>query len=353
MAKAILLILLSMIEQTDSIKPLENKLSREIAARQQAEQLLEEKSRELYQTNQELYLRNQKIAEQSRHLQKQVLELQETRQQLVQSEKMAVIGQLAAGVAHEINNPVGFIASNLDTLRDYMTDLSELLNRQTRSLEMLNADGSSPSFTPLNNELLDKLQAFSAKVNPDYLLQDITQLIGDSIEGAERVRQIVADLSDFSYLTAPQVNAEDINSLLQKTINIASSELRYKADIELYLTEIPAVVCHAGKIGQVFINLLVNAAHAIKERGLITVSTGIDGELVWIDISDNGCGIPKQNLDKIFDPFFTTKEIGKGTGLGLHVVKGALEMHGGEIYVSSEEGCGASFRIVLPISGSR
>jgi len=342
-----------MIDKADSTHLLENKLRREIAARNQAEQLLEEKSRELYQSNQELYLRNQKIAEQSRHLQKQVLELQETRQQLVQSEKMAVIGQLAAGVAHEINNPVGFIASNLDSLSDYMVELRKLLDLQAQALEMFAAEGSK------NGDLsdtatissLDNLRAFTHKVNPNFLLPDIDQLIGDSIEGAERVKQIVADLSDFSYLSELQASPEDINTLLQKTINIASSELKYKADIELYLAEIPAVVCHGGKVGQVFLNLLVNAAQAIKERGLITVSTGREGEMVWIEISDNGCGIAEKDLAKIFDPFFTTKEIGKGTGLGLHVVKGAIDMHGGEIHVSSKEGCGASFRVLLPIAG--
>lgn len=342
-----------MIEKASYPQLLENKLRREIAARNQAEQLLEEKSRELYQSNQELYLRNQKIAEQSRHLQKQVLELQETRQQLVQSEKMAVIGQLAAGVAHEINNPVGFVASNLDSLSDYMVELRKLLDLQAQALEMFAAEGSKNgdlSDTATINSL-DNLRAFTHKVNPNFLLPDIDQLIGDSIEGAERVKQIVADLSDFSYLSELQASPEDINTLLQKSINIASSELKYKADIELYLAEIPAVVCHGGKVGQVFLNLLVNAAQAIKERGLITVSTGREGEMVWIEISDNGCGIAEKDLAKIFDPFFTTKEIGKGTGLGLHVVKGAIDMHGGEIHVSSKEGCGASFRVLLPIAG--
>ena len=342
-----------MIDKADSTHLLENKLRREIAARNQAEQLLEEKSRELYQSNQELYLRNQKIAEQSRHLQKQVLELQETRQQLVQSEKMAVIGQLAAGVAHEINNPVGFVASNLDSLSDYMVELRKLLDLQAQALEMFAAEGSKNGdlSDTANISSLDNLRAFTHKVNPNFLLPDIDQLIGDSIEGAERVKQIVADLSDFSYLSELQASPEDINTLLQKTINIASSELKYKADIELYLAEIPAVVCHGGKVGQVFLNLLVNAAQAIKERGLITVSTGREGEMVWIEISDNGCGIAEKDLAKIFDPFFTTKEIGKGTGLGLHVVKGAIDMHGGEIHVSSKEGCGASFRVLLPIAG--
>jgi signal transduction histidine kinase len=330
---------------------LENKLQREIAARHSAEQLLEDKSRELYKTNQELVLRNQEIAEQSSRLYRKVLELEETRQQLVQSEKMAVIGQLTAGVAHEINNPMAFIASNLDTLRDYLASLSSLVSKQDLCLKTLNAD----CFNHGDNAeiLLEDLRAYNATIDLDYLLPDIDTLVSESIEGSRRVEQIVADLSDFSYLNAPQARAEDINSLLRKSVNIASSKLKYKADIEWNLAETPSVVCYAGKIGQVFLNLLVNAAHAIQGRGLIRLSSGQVGDWVWIEIADNGCGIAADNLDKIFDPFFTTKEIGKGTGLGLHVVKTAVEVHGGEIRVSSDEAHGTAFKVFLPIAGLR
>lgn len=335
-------------------QPLENKLQREMAARHSAEQLLEDKSRKLYQTNCELLLRNQKIAEQSSHLQRKVLELEETRQQLVQSEKMAVIGQLTAGVAHEINNPVGFIASNLDTLSSYLTVLCELISKQELCLRAINASSSDTDLSSDSSSvgmLLEDLRIFSAGINLDYLLPDIDKLVSESIEGTRRVEQIVADLSDFSYLNAPQASAEDINSLLRKSVNIASSELKYKADIEWNLTDIPPVICHAGKIGQVFLNLLVNAAHAVHGRGVISLSTGQAGDWVWIEVADNGCGIATDNLANIFDPFFTTKEIGKGTGLGLHVVKRAVEIHGGEIAVSSTEGYGTGFKIVLPIAG--
>lgn len=341
-------------EPMSTIQSLENKLHREIAARNSAEQLLEDKSRELYMSNQELLLRNQEVAEQSRNLQRKVVELEETRQQLVQSEKMAVIGQLTAGVAHEINNPVGFIASNLDTLSDYLIDLCELINKQKLCLGIL-ADGAPGvrSADPASAAIvLEDLRVFSHRVDLN-ILPDIGQLIKDSIEGTRRVEQIVADLSNFSYRDAPQASAENINSLLEKSVSIASSELKYKAVIEWHLGEIPPVVCHAGKIGQVFINLLVNAAHAIQEQGFIRLSTGRDGDTVWVEIADNGAGIAPHNLTNIFDPFFTTKEIGKGTGLGLHVVKTAVEMHGGKIAVNSLEGCGAVFKIGLPIAGVR
>ena len=341
-----------MVMGVETVTGLKNKLRREMAARQMAEQLLEDKSRELYNSNRELQRRNQKIAEQSRDLQQQVVELKETRQQLVRSEKMAVIGQLAAGVAHEINTPLSFVASNLDSLRDYLRDLCQLVESQRGYLQQLLA-------AELRDWDLNRLQQQVDPMDLDSLLPDIEQLICDCSEGAERIRQIVADLSDFTYLNTAKGNRENnfrpenINQLLQKATNIASSEIKPKADIQLRLADLPAVVCHGGKIGQVFLNLLVNAAQAIPERGLIQVVTGEENGMVWIEVSDNGCGIPEALREKIFDPFFTTKRVGQGTGLGLHVVKGAVDMHGGEITVSSTEGCGTCFRVYLPIGGRR
>jgi signal transduction histidine kinase len=331
-----------------TIQALNNKLQREIAARHSAEQLLENKSRELYQSNQALLSRNQKIAEQSAHLQLKVHELEQTRQQLVQSEKMAVIGQLTAGVAHEINNPVAFVASNLDTLRDYLAGLCDLIRQQKLCLSQFNIEDSMDYLK--TNTLLEDLRGLSQKSDLDYLLPDIELLINESIEGTRRVGQIVADLSDFSYLNAPQASAEDLNILLQKTVKIASSELKYKADIDWQLGEIPKILCQAGKLGQVFLNLLLNAVQAIEGRGIIRLSSGQAGDWLWVEIADNGCGISADKLANIFDPFFTTKEIGKGTGLGLHVAKAAVEMHGGELAVTSAEGSGAAFKVVLPIA---
>lgn len=339
-----------MVMGMETVTGLKNKLRREMAARQMAEQLLEEKSRQLYNSNLELQRRNQKIAEQSRDLQRQVVELKETRQQLIQAEKMAVIGQLAAGVAHEINTPVGFVSSNLDSLGDYLRDISRLVKSQRACLQGLTRAGLQDSEIAL-------LQQQGDAMDLDSLLPDIKQLIIDCSDGAERIRQIVADLSDFTYLNAPSGNRkngfkpENINQLLQKAANIASSEIKPKADIQLRLADLPAVVCHGGKIGQVFLNLLVNAAQSISERGLISVVTGEDSGMVWIEVNDNGCGISEADRAKIFDPFFTTKEVGQGTGLGLHVVKGAVDMHGGEITVDSAEGCGSSFKVLLPVSG--
>jgi two-component system NtrC family sensor kinase len=328
---------------------LKNKLYRETAARHCAEQLLEDKSGELYKINQELLQRNQKIDQQGRRLHRQIIELEETRQQLVQSEKMAVIGQLTAGVAHEINNPVAFIASNLETLSDYLGDIATLINKQKKCVMKFKIDHISNTSSTVR--LLDDLCTYSHSIDVDGLLDDALDRISESVDGTHRVKKIVADLSDFSYLNTPDARAEDINDLLKKSVNIASSELKYKADMEWCLAEIPLVVCHEGKIGQVFLNLLVNAAHAIHGYGLIRLSTGREGDRVFVEIADNGCGISEDDLANIFDPFFTTKDIGKGTGLGLHVVKTAVEMHGGEILVSSTDGCGAIFKIMLPIAG--
>ena len=334
-----------MVMGIETVTGLKNKLRREKAARQMAEQLLEDKSRELYNINLELKQRNQKIAEQSRDLQAQVAELQETRQQLVQAEKMAVIGQLAAGVAHEINTPLAFVASNLDSLKDYLVALSRLVISQ-RQPTVLAACCAEARDNAVLHQRADGMGL-------DCLLADSGQLICDCIEGSERIRQIVADLSDFTYLKTPSYRPENINELLRKAIKMASSEINTKADIELRLSDLPPVVCHGGKIGQVFLNLLVNAAQAIPKRGLISVVTGQLNDRVWIEIRDNGCGICAAHREKIFDPFFTTKEVGEGTGLGLHVVKGAVDMHGGEISVSSTEGCGTCFKISLPVIGKR
>ena len=205
---------------------------------------------------------------------------------------MAVIGQLAAGVAHEINTPLSFVASNLDSLRDYLRDLCQLVESQRGYLQQLLA--AEPRDWDLN-----RLQQQVDPMDLDSLLPDIEQLICDCSEGAERIRQIVADLSDFTYLNTAKGNRENnfrpenINQLLQKATNIASSEIKPKADIQLRLADLPVVVCHGGKIGQVFLNLLVNAAQAIPERGLIQVVTGEENGMVWIEVSDNDCGIPE------------------------------------------------------------
>ena len=266
--------------------------------------------------------------------------LQEAQQQLVQSEKMASIGQLAAGVAHEINNPIGYVNSNIRSLKGYVGQILELL------------DTYEARETALPAEDLTAIKAAKKAADFEFLREDIGQLLSESEEGTERVRKIVQDLRDFSRAeTTQNWQAVDLRHGLDSTLNIASNEVKYKADVVREYTDIPMVECLPSQLNQVFMNLFVNAAQAMPDnrRGTITVRTGLAGEEVWIEVADNGAGIPAAILDKVFDPFFTTKPVGKGTGLGLSLSYGIIQKHNGRISVSSTPGVGTTFRITLPI----
>ncbi len=271
--------------------------------------------------------------------------LQQVHAQLLQADKMASIGNLAAGVAHEINNPIGFITSNLNSLNEYVTDLERVLSAYDDLLRETTSGGASVS------EKADDVTRIREEADLDYVMSDLGNLIEESTDGAKRVRQIVADLRDFSHVDSPNVAEEDVNQLIEKTISVAWNELKYKTEVVREFNDLPTIPCYGGKLGQVFLNLLVNAAQAIEERGIITVRTGCLDEHIWIEISDTGRGISKENVDRIFDPFFTTKEVGKGTGLGLHLTRTIVKAHGGRIAVQSQEGEGTTFRVELPLTG--
>jgi len=262
--------------------------------------------------------------------------------QLIQSEKLASIGQLAAGVAHEINNPIGFILSNFSTLEDYIARLFEMLAAYERAEPAL-------AHTPF----ADEIRSVRERVELDYLKEDIPALMVESRDGTTRVRKIVQDLKDFSRAESSRdwVMA-DVHRGLDSTLNIVANEVKYKADVERQYGELPQIECLPSELNQVFLNLLVNAAQAIdKPRGNIRISTGSDDEQsVWIRIDDDGCGIAREFLPRIFDPFFTTKPVGKGTGLGLSLSYGIVQKHRGTIDVESEVGKGTSFTVRLPVS---
>ncbi len=258
-----------------------------------------------------------------------IQELEATHSQLLQSEKMASIGQLAAGVAHEINNPVGFVHSNLGTLKKYSTQLLTLLEH-CRTGQAKEADFQQADY--------------------DYLKGDISDLIDESLDGLQRVRKIVGDLKDFSRIDHAEMAAADLNAGIKSTLNVVWNELKYKAEVVLELGDIPPVNCMAAQINQVLMNLLVNAAQAISEHGKITVRSGQGDKTVWIEVEDNGCGMPAEVLAHIFEPFYTTKPVGKGTGLGLSLSYDIIHKHGGQIEVRSQPGQGTCFRIVLPAS---
>ena len=250
--------------------------------------------------------------------------LAETQHQLLQSEKMASIGQLAAGVAHEINNPIGYVSSNLSTLSGYVKDLFSLLGPSAAA-----AAGSG--------------------VDVEFLREDTVALLGECDEGLSRVKKIVQDLKDFSRVDQAEAWADaDLVDCLTSTLNIVHNEIKYKAVVVKELQPLPAVPCIASQINQVFLNLLVNAGQAIERDGRITLRSGHDAAEVWLEVQDNGCGIPGDQLDRIFDPFFTTKPVGQGTGLGLSLSYSILRKHHGRVEVRSEVGAGTCFRVVLP-----
>ncbi len=266
-------------------------------------------------------------------------ELREAQDQALQSEKLASIGQLAAGVAHEINNPLGYIGSNLSSLKQDINDLFQLVESYRKTLSNL----------PLDQESKKRLTELEEELDLDYLRKDLPQLIEESQEGVDRARIIVRDLKDFSRAGDGRFTLTDLHQGLESTLNIAHNQIKYKAEIiKDYDPDLPEIVCIPSQINQVVLNLLVNAAQAISDKGTITLRTRHDHATVTIEVSDTGCGIPPEIKNRIFDPFFTTKPQGQGTGLGLSLSYGIIQRHHGRIEVESSPGEGTTFRIVLP-----
>jgi len=261
--------------------------------------------------------------------------------QLLQSEKMASIGQLAAGVAHEINNPIGYVHSNIGSLRNYLDDIFRVVDAYAES-----------AAEPGDAARLGRLDSVLQEAQLGYLRRDIYDLITESQDGLVRVKNIVQDLKDFSHPDAGEWQTVDIHRGLDSTLNVAASEIKYKAEVIKCYGDLPLVCCLPFQINQVFMNLLVNAAHAIERQGTITITTGSEGEFVWIQITDTGRGIEPEYINRIFDPFFTTKPVGVGTGLGLSVTYGIVQKHHGSIQVTSELGVGTTFTVRLPVSGA-
>lgn len=283
------------------------------------------------------------VAQRTTELQQEIDERKQLESQLVQSEKLASLGQLAAGVAHEINNPIGFISSNLGTLEGYFKQLQVVLDAYQSAEEAI---GSI--------ELREHLQTLRKEVELDFLREDTPLLITESKDGINRVGQIVRDLKDFSRADASQAwQWVNLQTGIDSTLNIVANELKYKADVIKHYQTLPEVECLPSQINQVIMNLIVNAAQAMgPERGTITLSNGVAGEKVWVEVADTGSGIAPEYLQKIFDPFFTTKPVGQGTGLGLSLSYGIVKKHRGDITVRSEVGVGTTFRIELPIRQS-
>jgi len=266
-------------------------------------------------------------------------QLENAQNQLLQSEKMASIGQLAAGVAHEINNPIGFVNSNLGTLKNYVDQLLSVIHAYNAADPLL---AGHPEFSA-------SIAARKAEADLDFLGDDIQSLIKESREGIARVTRIVQDLKDFSRIDSMDWAQGNLEQGLDSTLNIAMNEIKFKADVVKEYAGIPDIECLGSQLNQVFMNLLVNAAHAIETHGTITIRTGTTHDAVWVEIADTGRGIPPENLKRIFDPFFTTKAIGKGTGLGLSLAYSIVQKHHGKLDVSSKVGVGSCFRVEIPV----
>ena len=307
-----------------------------------------EAENELSQLNQSLEekiaRRTQALSEKNELLEQSNKELKETQQQLFQAEKMASVGQLAAGVAHEINNPVGFVSSNLNTLTDYLSMFQILMTL----VKKLQPDADIEA----QKALITEIHQFYAQHDFDFISEDVTPLIEESVEGLTRVSEIVKGLKVFSRIDSDEKQWFDLNHCLNTTLTMVNNKLKYICKVEKQFADLPRVYFNVGKLTQVFTNLLINAGQAIEatgKQGVITVHTYLQGKQVIVDITDTGCGISEENLEKLFNPFFTTKPEGQGTGLGLSITYGIIQEHGGSIEVTSKEGEGSRFIITLPV----
>lgn len=279
---------------------------------------------------------NAKLEREQSELTQLLSKVEEAQQQLLQAEKMAAIGQLAAGVAHEINNPIGFVNSNLGTLKTYVGNLLAVLD----AYEGVAVQGDRAA-----------LDTARAAADLEFLREDLPALLAESQDGLSRVTRIVQDLKDFSRVDQSGHQPADLNSAMESTLNVVWNEIKYKAEVIREYGEIPEVDCVPAQINQVFMNLLVNAAQAIPRQGNITVRSGHANDHVWFEVEDTGSGMNDDVRRRIFEPFFTTKPVGKGTGLGLSISYDIIvKRHGGRMDVFSEPDKGTRFRIWLPVA---
>jgi signal transduction histidine kinase len=257
---------------------------------------------------------------------------------LTQSEKLAALGQLAAGVAHEINNPMGFVSSNISTLRKYANALEQAM-QATRQLQQGEISST-------------QLQAVEKKLNIDFVMADLPIMLNETEEGVSRVKQIVSDLKNFARADSQREwVVSDLRAGILSTLNIVNHEVKYRADVKVNLDELPPIECIPSQLNQVFLNLIVNAAQAMPKdrRGTIELRSSVQDQHVCIEVIDDGDGMSAQTLKRIFEPFYTTKKTGEGTGLGLSVSLGIVQRHHGSLTVQTEEGKGTCFKLVLPI----
>jgi PAS domain S-box-containing protein len=273
-----------------------------------------------------------------------ITERKQMEQMLIQSEKLASIGTIAAGIAHEINNPLGYIYSNLKTLQNYQEKLQNFCDNISSCLEEYS---SSDNYD--KKDILNKFKLCKSESAIEYIIDEIKSAVDESVEGAEKVKKIVQELRDFSRQEKPEIKPANINEIIETTVNILWNELKYKVEVIKEYDDIPDLECDRQKLEQVFMNIIINAIQAIEMHGKITIKTFTANNNIVAQISDTGKGIERKNTKRIFDAFFTTKEPGKGTGLGLSIASKIIHQHNGIIEAESEVGKGSTFTIKLPI----
>lgn len=274
--------------------------------------------------------------------------IEEMNKKLLHSEKMASLGMLSAGVAHEINNPLGFIISNFETVKVYLKSYNKIIDTINILAKTISEEAAEKTLKQIGafNEIMQN-------ENIEYIEKDIEPLIDQTLEGLNRVKKIVSDLKTFAHADPGELGKVDINAVIDAAINICWNELKYKAELTKEYGQIPLIQCSKQKMEQVFVNLLINAGQAIEKRGTIFISTGVKGDKAHIKIVDSGQGISQENILKIFDPFFSTKPVGQGTGMGLSISYDIIKQQEGEFQVESTLGAGTTFTVILPLSDQK
>lgn len=331
-----------LVGEVEKAEQLNSRLMIEVAERKRAEEDLKSLNqtleRRILDRTRKLESLNSELEGQRRELERAYEDLKVNQSTILHQDKMASIGQLAAGVAHDINNPIGFVTNNLGELEQYLKDISQFIGFQAEIIEKLRPD----------DKVLELVAAKRKELHIDEAVDDLDDIIQESLEGTRRVQGIVQNLRKFSRIDEDEYELVDIHECLDSTVTISSNELRYKADVIRHYGNLPKIYCYPGQLNQVFMNLLINAAHAMDDYGQIEIATWQQSGSVFIRFVDTGSGISEEVQGRIFEPFFTTKDVGTGTGLGLSIAYDIIQKHAGDIWVDSEPGQGTSFTIRLP-----